>query len=151
MDTCDLLPGFSLTEQRSGLRISALTRTFRTQATDPFASRMIRCPRSSWHSKLVTQKARPRQISGSVKDELKFSFHPRCHLASRNDPCPLRNTYIFQTTDVCPTSQNTRITPSFDCALRGPFSKLLFDPALTFPDSLCAHDYFYLRFIGLID
>ena len=44
-----------------------------------------------------------------------------------------------------------RITPSFDCALRGPFSKLLFDPALTFPDSLCAHDYFYLRFIGLMD
>ena len=31
------------------------------------------------------------------------------------------------------------------------FSKLLFDPALTFPDSLCAHDYFYLRFIGLMD
>ena len=104
-------PEFSLTEQRSGLRISALTRTFRTQTPDPFASRMLRCHRSSCHSKLITQKARPRQISGSVKDELKFSFHPRCHLASRNDPCPLRNTCIFQTTDVCPTSQNTRLLP----------------------------------------
>lgn len=39
---------------------------------------------------------------------------------------------------------------TFPCALRGPFSKLLLGPALTLPDSLCAHEYLYLRFNGLV-
>jgi hypothetical protein len=39
---------------------------------------------------------------------------------------------------------------AFDCALRGPFGNLLLDPAPTFPDSLRAHDYFDLRFNGLL-
>lgn len=39
---------------------------------------------------------------------------------------------------------------TFPCALGGPFSKLLLGPALTLPDSLCAHENFYLRFIGLV-
>ena len=47
------------------------------------------------------------------------------------------------------TSQSTRILKSFDCALSGPFGNLHLDPALSFPDSLCAHNYFDLRFIGL--
>ena len=129
-------PGVSLTELRSELRKSALTWTLRTQATDPFASRMFRCCRSSCRPKLITQKARPRQNSGSVKDELKLSFHPRCHLASRNDPCALRNTYIFQTTDVCPTSQNTRLLP-----LTAPSAVHLadcFSIRLSAPRTLCA-------------
>ncbi|HJB47170.1 MAG TPA: hypothetical protein H9713_10770, partial [Candidatus Mediterraneibacter surreyensis] len=37
----------------------------------------------------------------------------------------------------------------FDCALRGPFGKLHLGPALTHPDSLCAHEYFDLRINGL--
>ena len=37
------------------------------------------------------------------------------------------------------TSQSTRILKSFDCALSGPFGKLHLHPALTLPDSLCAH------------
>ena len=40
---------------------------------------------------------------------------------------------------------------AFDCALCGPFGRLLFDPALSSPDSLCAHPCLYLRFIGLVD
>ena len=35
------------------------------------------------------------------------------------------------------------------CPLR-PFDKLPLDPALTLPDSLCAHEYLYLRFNGLV-
>ena len=42
------------------------------------------------------------------------------------------------------------IRDTFPCALSGPFSKLLLDPALTIPDSLCAHENFYLRFNGLV-
>ena len=38
----------------------------------------------------------------------------------------------------------------FPCALCGPFDKLPLDPALTLPDSLCAHEYLYLRFNGLV-
>lgn len=34
-------------------------------------------------------------------------------------------------------------------ALGGPFNSLHFDPALTSPDSLGAHNSFYLRFNGL--
>ena len=48
------------------------------------------------------------------------------------------------------TSQSTRILKSFDCALSGPFGNLHLDPALSFPDSLCAHEYLYLRFNGLV-
>ena len=40
---------------------------------------------------------------------------------------------------------------AFPCALSGPFNNLHFHPALTLPDSLCAHDSFYLRFNGLIN
>ena len=39
---------------------------------------------------------------------------------------------------------------AFDCALSGPFGNLHLDPALTSPDSLCAHRYFDLRFNGLL-
>ena len=39
---------------------------------------------------------------------------------------------------------------TFPCALSGPFDKLPLDPALTLPDSLCAHEYLYLRFNGLV-
>ena len=47
------------------------------------------------------------------------------------------------------TSQNTQTKKSFDCALRGPFGRLHLRPALTSPDSLCAHDCFDLRFNSL--
>ncbi len=57
-------------------------------------------------------------------------------------------TYLRQLT-YAHTSQSTRILKSFDCALSGPFGNLHLDPALSFPDSLCAHNYFDLRFIGL--
>ena len=42
------------------------------------------------------------------------------------------------------------IQDAFPCALSGPFGKLLLDPALTLPDSLCAHEDLYLRFNGLV-
>ncbi len=38
---------------------------------------------------------------------------------------------------------------AFDCALRGPFDNLHLDPALSSPDSLCAHNCLYFRFNGL--
>jgi hypothetical protein len=51
-------------------------------------------------------------------------------------------------TDVCPhVAEYSAI--AFDCTLSGPFDKLHYDPALTFPDSLCVHENLYLRFIGL--
>ena len=40
---------------------------------------------------------------------------------------------------------------AFPCALSGPFGNLHFDPALTCPDSLCAHYCFDLRFNGLLN
>ena len=33
---------------------------------------------------------------------------PRCHLASRFDPCPLRSACTLPATDVCPPSRHTR-------------------------------------------
>ena len=39
---------------------------------------------------------------------------------------------------------------TFPCALCGPFDILHFDPALTSPDSLGAHEHRYLRFNGLV-
>ena len=36
---------------------------------------------------------------------------PRCHLGSGETPCSRRNTSIFPATDVCLTSQNTRLLP----------------------------------------
>lgn len=36
---------------------------------------------------------------------------PRCHLGSGENPCSRRNTNIFPATDVCLTSQNTRLLP----------------------------------------
>lgn len=36
---------------------------------------------------------------------------PRCHLGSGVTPCSRRNTNIFPATDVCLTSQNTRLLP----------------------------------------
>ena len=67
-------------------------------------------------------------------------------------PCALRDTCISPATNVCPTSQSTRlkIYPAFGCALSGPFGSLHLHPALTLPDSLCAHEYLYLRFNGLV-
>ena len=85
----------------------------------------------------------------SVKDGKSKSF-PRCHLDSRVHSHALCKilTYLRQLTYAF-TSQSTRILKSFDCALSGPFGNLHLDPALSFPDSLCAHNYFDLRFIGL--
>ena len=56
-------------------------------------------------------------------------------------PCALRDTCISPATNVCPTSQSTRlkIYPAFGCALSGPFGSLHLDPVLSLPDSLCAH------------
>ena len=56
-------------------------------------------------------------------------------------PCALRDTCISPATNVCPTSQSTRlkIYPAFGCALSGPFGNLHLDPVLSLPDSLCAH------------
>lgn len=84
----------------------------------------------------------------SVKDGKSKSF-PRCHLDSRVHSHALCKilTYLRQLTYAF-TSQSTRILKSFDCALSGPFGNLHLDPALSFPDSLCAHNYFDLRFIG---
>ena len=77
--------------------------------------------------------------------------YPRYHLVSQFALCALRNTYIFPATDVCPTSQNTEPdNKAFDCALSGPFGSLHLHPALTLPDSLCAHNCFDLRFNGLL-
>lgn len=103
------------------------------------------------------------EYSYSVKDGKSKSF-PRCHLDSRVHSHALYKilTYLRQLT-YAHTSQSTRIVPkrffylfflfvvikSFDCALGGPFGNLHLDPALSFPDSLCAHNYFDLRFIGL--
>ena len=65
-------------------------------------------------------------------------------------PCALRDTCISPATNVCPTSQSTRlkIYPAFGCALSGPFGSLHLDPVLSLPDSLCAHNCFDLRFNG---
>ena len=91
----------------------------------------------------------PDRIFGSVKDG-NSSESPRCHLDSRVFPCALCRipAYPRQLT-YAHTSQNTQTEKSFDCALGGPFGRLHLDPALTFPDSLCAHDCFDLRFNGL--
>ena len=65
-------------------------------------------------------------------------------------PCALRDTCISPATNVCPTSQSTRlkIYPAFGCALSGPFGSLHLDPVLSLPDSLCAICCFDLRFNG---
>lgn len=84
----------------------------------------------------------------TVKDE-RIYFHPRCHLALRRMPYPCRNTIISPATDVCPYVTEYSAV-AFDCALGGPFGNLRFDPALTFPDSLCVHGCFDLRFNGLL-
>ena len=97
----------------------------------------------------MVEKKSLTEYSYSVKDGKSKSF-PRCHLDSRVHSHALCKilTYLRQLTYAC-TSQNTRILKSFDCALGGPFGNLHLDPALSFPDSLCAHNYFDLRFIGL--
>ena len=64
-------------------------------------------------------------------------------------PYTCRNTIIFPATDVCPHVTEYSAVKAFDCALRGPFGSLDFRPALTCPDSLCAHNCFDLRFNGL--
>ena len=98
----------------------------------------------------MVEKKSLTEYSYSVKDGKSKSF-PRCHLDSRVHSHALCKilTYLRQLTYAL-TSQSTRILKSFDCALSGPFSKLLLDPALTLPDSLCAHENFYLRFNGLV-
>ena len=78
-----------------------------------------------------------------------ISYYPRCHLVSRFVPCTLRNTCIFPATDVCPHVAEYS-AEAFPCALCGPFGNLHLDPALSLPDSLCAHHCFDLRFIGLL-
>ena len=65
--------------------------------------------------------------------------------------CALKDTIISPATDVCPHVTEYLIPENiFPCALCGPFDKLPLDPALTLPDSLCAHEYLYLRFNGLV-
>ena len=97
----------------------------------------------------MVEKKSLTEYSYSVKDGKSKSF-PRCHLDSRVRSHALYKilTYLRQLTYAF-TSQSTRILKSFDCALSGPFGNLHLDPALSFPDSLCAHNYFDLRFIGL--
>lgn len=97
----------------------------------------------------MVEKKSLTEYSYSVKDGKSKSF-PRCHLDSRVHSHALCKilTYLRQLT-YAHTSQSTRILKSFDCALSGPFGNLHLDPALSFPDSLCAHNYFDLRFIGL--
>ena len=97
----------------------------------------------------MVEKKSLTEYSYSVKDGKSKSF-PRCHLDSRVHSHALCKilTYLRQLTYAF-TSQSTRILKSFDCALSGPFGNLHLDPALSFPDSLCAHNYFDLRFIGL--
>lgn len=97
----------------------------------------------------MVEKKSLTEYSYSVKDGKSKSF-PRCHLDSRVHSHALCKilTYLRQLTYAF-TSQSTRILKSFDCALSGPFGNLHLDPTLSFPDSLCAHNYFDLRFIGL--
>ena len=67
------------------------------------------------------------------------------------NPCALRSAITLPATDVCPHVTEYLIPENiFPCALCGPFDKLPLDPALTLPDSLCAHEYLYLRFNGLV-
>ena len=111
----------------------------------------------------MVEKKSLTEYSYSVKDGKSKSF-PRCHLDSRVRSHALcKDTNISPATDVCPHvteySDCSRkifhlyfllvVIKSFDCALSGPFGNLHLDPALSFPDSLCAHNYFDLRFIGL--
>lgn len=58
------------------------------------------------HSYSAYKKIRPRQEYMSRTDTV-----PRCHLGSEETPCSRRNTNIFPATDVCLTSQNTRLLP----------------------------------------
>lgn len=84
----------------------------------------------------MTEKKSLTEYSYSVKDGKSKSF-PRCHLDSRVHSHALCKEILFS------------VTKSFDCVLGGPFGNLHLDPALSLPDSLCAHNYFDLRFIGL--
>ena len=107
-------------------------------------------PMVDWFLSGGIENARPRQNLCFCQGRA-YIFHPRCHLDLRYDPYTLRNTFIFPATDVCPTSQDTKLVLiAFHCALSGPFGRLHFHPALTYPDSLCAHDCFDFRFIGLV-
>ena len=87
----------------------------------------------------MVEKKSLTEYSYSVKDGKSKSF-PRCHLDSRVHSHALCKilTYLRQLT-YAHTSQSTRILKSFDCALSGPFGRLRFNPALSLPDSLCAH------------
>lgn len=58
------------------------------------------------HSYSAYKKIRPWQEYMSRTDTV-----PRCHLGSGETPCSRRNTNIFPATDVCLTSQNTRLLP----------------------------------------
>jgi hypothetical protein len=55
---------------------------------------------------------------------------------------------MLPTTNVRPTSQYTQALP-FDCALRGPFVQSAFGQDRSILASLCAHNCFYSRIIGL--
>ena len=60
---------------------------------------------------LSEQKRKPAHDRICSLSRTSVKIHPRCHLDSRNDPCALRNTFIFPATDVCLTSQNTKRSP----------------------------------------
>lgn len=64
---------------------------------------------------------------------------PRCHLASRYDPCPLRDTCISPATDVCPhVAEYWAVSRCSSRPLRSIWLPA-FGPALSPPDSLCVH------------
>ena len=73
--------------------------------------------------------------TGSLRPVKGESNDPRCHLASRREPCPLRSTDILPATDVCPHVAEY-LTEVFDCALSGPFDNL-FLARLSAPRALC--------------
>lgn len=97
----------------------------------------------------MVEKKSLTEYSYSVKDGKSKSF-PRCHLDSRVHSHALCKilTYLRQLT-YAPRHRILGSNAAFDCALGGPFGNLHFDPVLSIPDSLCAHNYFDLRFIGL--
>ena len=86
------------------------------QAGRPVAGQFLRTGRDS--HKLPPQTKNPDRIT------LPGTKSIRGATLLHGKPCALRNTIIFPATDVCPTSQNTRLLQAFDCALSGPFGGL---------------------------
>lgn len=76
-------------------------------------------------------------------------YAPRCHLGSRIAPCAQRDTNISPATNVCPTSQNTRLAP-FPAPSAVHLTGCL-SIRLSATRTLCARiSRFYLRFNGFL-